>query len=107
MYADITKLQIFAHRFRLNMKLKLCKFGKMCLYVDPNRTDAVFSLTPLVPAASPTFSFNPSSLRGSQGDAHKGEKTVTVLHHGASNDAPSQPLTEEKMTTETSENVLN
>lgn len=57
------------------------------------------SLTPLVPLAAPILSFNPSSWRGGQGDAHRGEKTVTVLHHGAPNDASLQPMTEEKMAT--------
>lgn len=58
-----------------------------------------WSLTLPVPLASAISSCYPSCWCWGQGDAHQGEKTVTVLHHGAPNDAPSQPLTEEKMAT--------
>ena len=57
------------------------------------------SLTLNVPPEAPIHSFNPSSLRAGQRDARRGENTVTVLHHGASNDAPPPPLTGEKMAT--------
>lgn len=58
-----------------------------------------FFLTPLLLLAAPIFYFNPSSWRGGQGDAHKGEKAVSALHHEAPNDANPIPLTEEKVAT--------
>lgn len=59
----------------------------------------LFFLTLLLPLAAPIYSFNVSSWKGGQGDAHKGGKSVTAFHHGAPNDAAPVPLTEEKVAT--------
>lgn len=75
---------------------------ELMLHCWPQFSLSVVLFDPVTPSGISHLFFNPSYRRQRplRPSHTKKEKTVTVLHHTALNDAPSQPPAEEKITRE-------